>query len=78
MLTMTRRSCTQIFDAPSMGSLPVEERWAELEKRFGTTQDTDIDDLEGPQIKLVRHVRCTGREHLIALMKQVEAKGGEG
>lgn len=56
----------------------MEDRWAELEKRFGTTQDLDIDDLEGPQIKLVRQVRCTSKNHLTELMKQVEAKGGEG
>lgn len=61
-----------------MGSLPVEDRWAELERRFGTTGDADIDDLEGPQIKLVRHVSCRSKDHLLELMEQVEAKGGEG
>jgi hypothetical protein len=45
---------------------------------LGSTDGTDIDELEGPAIKLVSHVRCTGREHLVELMKQVEAKSGEG
>ena len=68
----------QIFDSPSMGSKPVEERWSEIEKRFGSTEGLDIDSLEGPQIKLVKHVKCEGREHLADLMKSVELKGGEG
>ncbi|PWZ00472.1 hypothetical protein BCV70DRAFT_199750 [Testicularia cyperi] len=67
-----------IFDSPSLGSQPVEDRWAELEKRFGATDGADIDDLEGPQIVLVSHQRCKSRDHLTDLMKQVEAKGGEG
>ena len=61
-----------------MGSQPVEERWDELEKRFGSTDGLDIDSLEGPQIKLVKHIKCEGRDHLVDLMKSVEAKGGEG
>lgn len=68
----------QIFDAPSMGSKPVEERWAEIEKRFGSTDGIDIDSLQGPQIKLVKHIKCEGRDHLAELMKLVELKGGEG
>ncbi|SNX83078.1 related to DNA ligase [Melanopsichium pennsylvanicum] len=67
-----------IFDAPSIGSRPVEERWAEIEERFGSTDGLDIDLLEGPQIKLVKHIRCEGRDHMIELMKSVELKGGEG
>ncbi|CDS01956.1 hypothetical protein [Sporisorium scitamineum] len=67
-----------IFDSPSMGSRPVEERWAELEKRFGSTEGLDIDSLQGPQIKLVKHIKCEDREHLAELMESVELKGGEG
>ncbi|KAJ1027261.1 hypothetical protein NDA18_003270 [Ustilago nuda] len=67
-----------IFDAPSMGSKPVEERWAEIEKRFGSSDGIDIDSLQGPQIKLVKHIKCEGRDHLAELMKLVELKGGEG
>lgn len=61
-----------------MGSRPVEERWEELEKRFGSTDGLDIDALKGPQIKLVTHIKCNGREHLVEAMKSVELKGGEG
>ena len=61
-----------------MGSQPVEERWAELEKRFGSTDGLDIDSIEGPRIKLVKHLKCESREHLVELMSSVEAKGGEG
>lgn len=61
-----------------MGSRPVEERWAELERRFGSTDGLDIDSLEGPQIKLVKHIKCEGRSHLTELMESVEIKGGEG
>ena len=68
----------QIFDAPSLGSKPVEERWAEIEQRFGSTDGLDIDSLQGPQIKLVKHLKCQGREHLTELMQSVEQKGGEG
>ncbi|CBQ72011.1 related to DNA ligase [Sporisorium reilianum SRZ2] len=67
-----------IFDSPSMGSKPVEERWAEIEKRFGSTEGLDIDSLQGPQIKLVKHIKCEGRAHLAELMESVELKGGEG
>lgn len=67
-----------IFDSPSMGSRPVEERWAEIEKRFGSTEWLDIDSLEGPQVKLVKHIRCESRSHLDQLMESVELKGGEG
>ncbi|ETS63010.1 hypothetical protein PaG_02782 [Moesziomyces aphidis] len=67
-----------IFDSPSMGSRPVEERWAELEKRFGSTDGLDIDAIHGSSIKLVQHVKCEGRDHLIELMETVESKGGEG
>ncbi|EST07741.1 DNA ligase, ATP-dependent, central [Kalmanozyma brasiliensis GHG001] len=67
-----------VFDSPSMGSRPVEERWAELEQRFGSTDGLDIDSLEGPQIKLVKHIKCKGRSHLAELMESVEVKGGEG
>ncbi|PWN51490.1 hypothetical protein IE53DRAFT_378908 [Violaceomyces palustris] len=67
-----------IFDAPSMAMRPVEQRWEELRRRFGDTERVEIDRLEGPCIKLVHHVKCRGRQHLIELLNEVEAKGGEG
>lgn len=78
LLLLVSGRISQIFDSPSMGSRPVEERWAEIEKRFGSTDGLDIDSLEGPQIKLVKHIKCEGRDHLVNLMETVESKGGEG
>ncbi|KAN0060697.1 hypothetical protein ACQY0O_007355 [Thecaphora frezii] len=67
-----------IFDSPSMSARPVEERWAELAKRFGTTEGGDIDKLGGTEIKLVHHVQCRGREHMLEMLNDVNSKGGEG
>ena len=68
----------QIFDAPSLSALPVETRWAELEKRFGSTTGVEIDQLQGASVRLVHHDKCTGREDLLSRLSQVNEKGGEG
>ncbi|SPO39866.1 related to DNA ligase [Pseudozyma flocculosa] len=68
----------QVFDAPSMDGKVVEDRWAELKKRFGSTEGIDIDQLQGAVIRLVHHEKCVDRDHLVALLEEVNGKGGEG
>ncbi|EPQ30206.1 uncharacterized protein PFL1_02322 [Pseudozyma flocculosa PF-1] len=67
-----------VFDAPSMDGKVVEDRWAELKKRFGSTEGIDIDQLQGAVIRLVHHEKCVDRDHLVALLEEVNGKGGEG
>ncbi|KAG9084877.1 hypothetical protein FRC06_003853, partial [Ceratobasidium sp. 370] len=58
----------QIFDIPSRGSEPFEERIAYLKKHLSSI----------PQVNVVEHTMCKSREHLLETLKEVERQGGEG
>ncbi|KAG8766756.1 hypothetical protein FRC12_006673 [Ceratobasidium sp. 428] len=58
----------QIFDIPSRGSEPFEERIDYLKKHLSNI----------PQVNVVEHTMCKSREHLLKTLKEVERDGGEG
>ncbi|KAG8790304.1 hypothetical protein FRC12_012216 [Ceratobasidium sp. 428] len=58
----------QIFDIPSRGSEPFEERVAYLKKHLSNI----------PQVNVVEQTMCKSREHLLKTLKEVERDGGEG
>ncbi|PPQ70763.1 hypothetical protein CVT26_014713 [Gymnopilus dilepis] len=63
----------QIFDIPSRGDEPFEQRYEFLQKMFGEngTHATD-------QICVVQHEVAKDREHVLDKLKEVESVGGEG
>ncbi|PPQ92560.1 hypothetical protein CVT25_010513 [Psilocybe cyanescens] len=63
----------QIFDVPSRGDEPFEERYSFLQKTFGEngTHATD-------QICVVEHEVAQNRQHVLDKLKEVEGLGGEG
>ncbi|KAJ1305172.1 hypothetical protein OPQ81_000203 [Rhizoctonia solani] len=58
----------QIFDIPSRGSEPFEERVAYLKKNFRNI----------PQVHVVKQTMCKSKDHLLETLKDVEHEGGEG
>ncbi|EUC59263.1 ATP-dependent DNA ligase domain protein [Rhizoctonia solani AG-3 Rhs1AP] len=58
----------QIFDIPSRGSEPFEERVAYLKKSLRNI----------PQVCVVEQTMCKSRDHLLETLKDVEREGGEG
>ncbi|KAK7453457.1 hypothetical protein VKT23_011730 [Stygiomarasmius scandens] len=62
-----------VFDIPSMGSKPFEERYAHLQKLFGE-KGTHASD----KVKVVEHEQAKSRQHVLDKLKEVETLGGEG
>ncbi|KXS17784.1 DNA ligase/mRNA capping enzyme [Gonapodya prolifera JEL478] len=60
----------QVFDAPSIGDEPFESRLKVIEDHFAKSP---ID-----HVKVVKQTKCTGQAHVLQMLKDVEAKGGEG
>ncbi|CUA73313.1 DNA ligase (ATP) [Rhizoctonia solani] len=58
----------QVFDVPSRGSEPFEERVAYLKKTL-----RDI-----PQVHVVEQTMCKSRDHLLETLRDVEREEGEG
>ncbi|CAE6454620.1 unnamed protein product [Rhizoctonia solani] len=58
----------QIFDIPSRGSDPFEERVAYLKKHFQNIL----------QVNVVEQTMCKSKDHLLETLKDVEHEGGEG
>ncbi|KAI9149751.1 hypothetical protein H9P43_009930 [Blastocladiella emersonii ATCC 22665] len=58
-----------IFDAPSVPG-PFETRIAAIQKFLDTSKH--------PQLKLVPHVVCTGVDHVLQALDEIEKQGGEG
>ncbi|EIN04603.1 hypothetical protein PUNSTDRAFT_92533 [Punctularia strigosozonata HHB-11173 SS5] len=63
----------QIFDVPSMGEEPFEDRLAFLERTFGENGEK-----RQAQIEVVKHERAESREHVMSKLEEVERLGGEG
>lgn len=62
-----------MFDTPSKGSLPFEDRVAFLKSLFGPGGSHTH-----PVIQLVEQTLAKDREHVLQELKAVETKGGEG
>lgn len=58
----------QVFDVPSMGDRPFEERMTWLKKKLSGRK----------WIKVVEHEECKSREHLFEKLKEVTELKGEG
>lgn len=63
----------QIFDIPSQGDKPFEERMEFLQKTFGPSGTH-----ESSQVEVVEQVASTGRQHVLDKLQEVETLGGEG
>jgi DNA ligase-1 len=81
----------QIFDVPSMGDRPFEERIEHLKKTFGpgglyasasvsaaTSDEKSGDDETRGVVVLVHQELAKSREHVLEKLKEVEKVGGEG
>lgn len=83
----------QVFDIPSLGSLPFEDRLAKLKELFPPASSdtptsssaaelnpqTDVGDKEGEGVvRLVEQEKCTGWDMLERRLKEVKEMGGEG
>ncbi|GJN93494.1 hypothetical protein Rhopal_006551-T1 [Rhodotorula paludigena] len=82
-----------VFDIPSLGSLPFEDRLAKLKELFPPASSdtptsssaaelnpqTDVGDKEGEGVvRLVEQEKCTGWDMLERRLKEVKEMGGEG
>jgi DNA ligase-1 len=56
-----------------MGNRPFEERLAFLKKIFG-----DSDSPKYPNVVVVDHVECKGKDHLNEMLDDLQKKGAEG
>ncbi|KAG8801630.1 hypothetical protein FRC18_007752 [Serendipita sp. 400] len=56
-----------------MGNKPFEERLAFLKKIFG-----DSDSPTYPNVILVEHIKCTGKDHVLDKLQELQKKGAEG
>ena len=67
------RPLSQVFDIPSQGDKPFEERMEFLKTLFGPggSHASDI-------VHLVEQTLATSRQHVLDQLKEVEALGGEG
>jgi len=63
----------QIFDIPSRGDEPFEDRITFLKKTFGPGGSH-----ASKQIEVVGHEMATSRQHVLDKLKEIETLGGEG
>ena len=63
----------QLFDVPSLGEKPFEERLEYLQKTFGPGGTH-----AAPHIVVVEQVKATSKEHVLERLKEIENLGGEG
>ncbi|KAJ3142541.1 hypothetical protein HK100_001794 [Physocladia obscura] len=80
----------QIFDSPSMASQPFEDRIAKLNALYPSKAASFLSSqsslpssssstaTKNSHIKIVVHEKCKNLQHVLALLKTVESKGGEG
>jgi DNA ligase-1 len=62
-----------VFDIPSQGDKPFEERIESLNKLFGPG-GSYVSDI----IHVVDQTMATSRQHVLDKLKEIEALGGEG
>lgn len=63
----------QIFDIPSRGDDPFEDRIEFLKKLFGKDGSHSAE-----QVHVVEHEKVTSKEHVFDKLKEIEGLGGEG
>ncbi|KAF8723466.1 hypothetical protein AX14_009249 [Amanita brunnescens Koide BX004] len=63
----------QVFDVPSMGEKPFEERFEYLEGMFGPGGTH-----AAPHIVVVEQIKAEGKDHVLQRLKEIETLGGEG
>jgi DNA ligase-1 len=63
----------QIFDVPSKGDMPFEDRMDFLKKTFGPGGSHESD-----KVVIVEQVMATSRQHVLDMLKNIETLGGEG
>ena len=69
-----------MFDVPSMGVKPFEERIEYLHATFTkkeTEQGTESES-KTKHVIVVEQTQAESREHVMAMLKDVESNGGEG
>lgn len=71
--TFSQTNPRQIFDIPSSGDLPFEERLDLLNTLFGPNGKYACAELV-----VVHHEQARDREHVLEKLKEVETLGGEG
>ena len=64
---------SQVFDVPSKGDLPFEDRMAFLKSLFGPSGSYAC-----PEVHLVEQTQAEGRDHVLKMLKDIESEGGEG
>ena len=64
----------QIFDVPSMGEKPFEDRSNWLKSTFVKMSG----ERKEKHIAVVEHIKALSREHVFEMLKEVEQMGGEG
>ena len=62
-----------MFDVPSKGDLPFEDRLAFLKTLFGPSGSHAC-----PKVHLLEQTQVESREHVLKMLKEIESKGGEG
>ncbi|KIJ22572.1 hypothetical protein M422DRAFT_786411, partial [Sphaerobolus stellatus SS14] len=63
----------QVFDIPSKGNLPFEERMEILQALFGPSGTHTC-----AEVQIVKQIKIKQKEHMFKMLKSVESKGGEG
>jgi DNA ligase-1 len=63
----------QVFDIPSRGDEPFEERIDFLKKLFGPGGT-----YASEQVEVVEHEEAKSRQHVLDKLREIEALGGEG
>lgn len=63
----------EIFDIPSYGSDPFEDRLAKLETLFGTNGKYKSDF-----VNVVKNTEVKDKDHVFTMLKDIESQGGEG
>lgn len=58
-----------VFDSPSLGTA-FESRIETVKKHFAQKPS--------PNVHIVHHIKCRGRDHALEYLKEVEEEGGEG
>ncbi len=63
----------QVFDIPSRGTEPFEDRLEFLNKLFGSNGTHQSD-----KVNVVEHEVVKDRQHVLDQLKKIESLGGEG
>ncbi|KAJ3026036.1 UNVERIFIED_CONTAM: hypothetical protein HDU68_006308 [Siphonaria sp. JEL0065] len=78
----------QVFDSPTMTTLPFEKRIEKLKALYPSTDPLSSASASSSSsttttsttthVKIVNHEKCRNAAHILSALKEVESKGGEG